>query len=144
MWLFIFCNNVVRFQDWFLKRRRFMPHGRASKGERAIEAALRKHGIRFETQYELGYYVHVDFAVYMPTADDAGERLFLVEYDGRQHYQSVKYFGGRWKFILQRMRDTIEGWECKDRGIPLLRIRYDLPLDKIEGVLMEFLNLPND
>lgn len=142
MWLFTFCNNVVHFQDWFLKRSRFIPHGRASKGERAIEAALRKHGIRFETQYELGYYVHVDFAVYMPSAE--GEKLFLVEYDGRQHYHPVKYFGGRWKFILQRMRDTIEGWECKDRGIPLLRIRYDLPLDKIEGVLMEFLNQQND
>ena len=21
MWLFTFCNDVVRFQDWFLKRR---------------------------------------------------------------------------------------------------------------------------
>lgn len=142
MWLFTFCNDVVRFQDWFLKRRRFIPHGRASKGERAIEAALHKHGIRFETLYELGYYVHVDFAVYMP--DGEGERLFLVEYDGRQHYHPVKYFGGRWKFILLRMRDTIEGWECKDRGIPLLRIRYDLPLDEIEGVLMEFLNSQNE
>lgn len=141
MWVFTFCNNVVRFQDWFLKRKRYIPHGRASKGERAIEDALHKHGIRFETQYELGYYVHVDFAVYMPSAED--EKLFLVEYDGRQHYHPVKYFGGRWKFILQRMRDTIEGWECKDRGIPLLRIRYDLPLDKIEGVLMEFLNQQN-
>lgn len=56
MWVFTFCNNVVRFQDWFLRRRRFIPHRRASKGERAVEAALRKHGIRFETQYELGYY----------------------------------------------------------------------------------------
>lgn len=139
MWLFDFCNNVVRFQDWILKRRRFIPHGRASKGERAIEAALHKHGIRFETQYELGYYVHVDFAIYLPAGDEDQEKLYLVEYDGRQHSEPVKYFGGLWKFILQRMRDTIEGWECKDRGIPLLRIRYDLPLDEIEDVLLEFL-----
>lgn len=139
MWLFDFCNNVVRFQDWILKRRRFIPHGRASKGERAIEAALHKHGIRFETQYELGYYVHVDFAIYLPAGDEDQEKLYLVEYDGRQHSEPVKYFGGLWKFILQRMRDTIEVWECKDRGIPLLRIRYDLPLDEIEDVLLEFL-----
>lgn len=138
MWLFTFCNNVVRFQDWLLKRKRFIPHGRASKGERAIENVLNLHDIRFELQYELGYYVHVDFAVFH------NDRMYLVEYDGRQHYHPVKYFGGRWKFILQRMRDIIEGWECKDRDIPLLRIRYDLPLNKIEDALMDFLNQPND
>ena len=64
MWVFSFCNNVVRFQDWILKRKRYIPHGRASKGEREVEAVLNRHGIRFETQYELGYYVHVDFAIY--------------------------------------------------------------------------------
>lgn len=138
MWLFTFCNDVVRFQDWLLKRKRFIPHGRASKGERAVEDVLNLHGIRFETQYELGYYVHVDFAIFH------NDRMYLVEYDGRQHYHPVKYFGGRWKFILQRMRDIMEGWECKDRGIPLLRIRYDLPLDNIEDALMDFLDQPND
>lgn len=138
MWLFTFCNDVVRFQDWLLKRKRFIPHGRASKGERAVEDVLNLHGIRFETQYELGYYVHVDFAIFH------NDRMYLVEYDGRQHYHPVKYFGGRWKFILQRIRDIMEGWECKDRGIPLLRIRYDLPLDNIEDALMDFLDQPND
>lgn len=134
MWIFSFCNNVVRFQDWMLKRQRYIPHGRASKGEREIENVLNRHGIQFETQYELGYYVHVDFVIYYH------DKMYLVEYDGRQHYHPVKYFGGRWKFILQRMRDTIEGWECKDRGIPLLRIRYDVPMGEIETLLLNFLN----
>lgn len=134
MWFFTFCNNVVRFQDWILKRKRFIPHGRASKGEREVEAVLNRHGIQFETQYELGYYVHVDFVVYYK------DRMYLVEYDGRQHYHPVKYFGGRWKFFLQRWKDIIEGWECKDRGIPLLRIKYNVPLERIESVLMDFLN----
>jgi len=133
MWLFDFCNNVVRFQDWILRRRRFIPHGRASKGEREIVHVLEKHDIRYEMQYELGYYVHVDFAIY------SNNRMYLVEYDGRQHYHPVKYFGGRWKYILQRMRDIIEGWECKSRGIPLLRVRYDLPMEKIEQVLLDYL-----
>lgn len=134
MWFFKFCNNVVRFQDWMLKRKRYIPHGRASKGEREIEAVLYRHGIRFETQYELGYYVHVDFAIYYK------ERMYLVEYDGRQHYHPVKFFGGRWRYILQRMRDTVEGWECKDRGLPLLRVRYDVPLEQIEDVVLNFIN----
>lgn len=134
MWVFSFCNNVVRFQDWMLRRKRFMPHARASKGERAVVAVLEKHGLKYEEQYELGYYVHVDFAVFH------NDKMYLIEYDGRQHYHPVKYFGGRWKFFLQRLRDIIEGWECKDRGIPLLRIRYDVPLENIEKELLTFIN----
>lgn len=134
MWVFSFCNNVVRFQDWMLRRKRFMPHARASKGERAVVAVLEKHGLKYEEQYELGYYVHVDFAIFH------NDKMYLIEYDGRQHYHPVKYFGGRWKFFLQRLRDIIEGWECKDRGIPLLRIRYDVPLERIEDILLDFLN----
>lgn len=134
MWVFSFCNNVVRFQDWMLRRKRFMPHARASKGERAVVAVLEKHGLKYEEQYELGYYVHVDFAIFH------NDKMYLIEYDGRQHYHPVKYFGGRWKFFLQRLRDIIEGWECKDRGIPLLRIRYDVPLENIEKELLTFIN----
>ncbi len=135
MWLFRLCNNIVRFQDWFLKRKRFMPSKKASsKGERAIVAALEKYGIPNEMQYKLGYYVHVDFAV------TYHERLYLIEYDGRQHYHPVKYFGGRWRFFLQRLRDILENRECKSRNIPLLRVRYDLPLEQIESTVLQFLN----
>lgn len=134
MWFFNLCNNIVRFEDWMLGRRRFIPRARASKGEREVEDVLKKLGIRYETQYRLGYYVHADFAIYHR------DRMYLVEYDGRQHYHPVKYFGGRWKFFLQRWKDTIEKWECKDRGIPLLRIKYNVPLGEIESILLNFLN----
>lgn len=133
MWAFTFCNNVVRFQDWILKRKRFIPRGKASKGELAVAAALDKHGFKYETQYELGYYVHADFAVHY------NDRIYIIEYDGRQHYHPVKYFGGRWKFFLQRWKDIMEGWECKDRDMPLLRIRYDIPLDRVEAMVINFL-----
>lgn len=133
MWLFDFCNNVVRFQDWILRWKRFIPLARASKGERAVEAVLRKHGYKFETQYELGYYVHADFAVYI------NERMHIIEYDGRQHYHPVKFFGGRWRFFLQRLRDIVENAECRSRNIPMLRIKYTVPLEQIESVVTNFL-----
>jgi very-short-patch-repair endonuclease len=134
MWLFNLCNNIVRLQDKILKRRRFMPSKKASsKGERAVVAALEKHGIRYEMQYALGYYIHVDFAVYY------NGKLHLIEYDGRQHYHSVKYFGGRWRFFLQRFRDGLENMECRDRHVPLLRIRYDVPHEQIEDIVLQFL-----
>ena len=133
MWLFDFCNNVVRFQDWILRRKRFIPSARASKGERAVEAVLKKHGYKYKTQYELGYYVHADFAVYI------NERMHIIEYDGRQHYHPVKFFGGRWRFFLQRLRDIVENAECRSRNIPMLRIKYTVPLEQIESVVTNFL-----
>jgi very-short-patch-repair endonuclease len=133
MWAFDFCNNVVRFQDWILKRRRYIPRGKASKGERAVATALDKHGISYETQYRLGYYVHADFAIHR------NGKTFIIEYDGRQHYHPVKNFGGRWRFFLQRWKDSLENLECKDRGYPLLRIRYDVPLEQVESLVMNFL-----
>ena len=133
MWAFDFCNNIVRFQDWLLKRRRFIPRGKASKGERAVAAALDKHGVSYETQYRLGYYVHADFAIHR------NGKTFIIEYDGRQHYHPVKYFGGRWRFFLQRWKDSLENLECKDRGYLLLRIRYDVPLEQVESLVMNFL-----
>lgn len=111
-----------------------MPSKKASsKGERAVVAALEKHGIRYEMQYALGYYIHVDFAVYY------NEQLYLIEYDGRQHYHPVKYFGGRWRFFLQRIRDGLENIECRDRHVPLLRIHYDVPHEQIEDIVLQFL-----
>ena len=104
-----------------------------SKGERAVAAALKKHGIPYESQYELGYYVHADFAI------DLNGVTCIIEYDGRQHFLPVKFFGGRWRFFLQRLRDILENAECKSRNMPLLRIKYTLPLEQVEGVVIDFI-----
>ena len=138
MWLFELCNKVVRFEDKILKRPRFIPRLRASKGEREVERVLNKHGIRFTPQYELGYFIHADFAVYYRS------RIHIIEYDGRQHYHPVKYFGGWRQFLIQRFRDIIENIECKDRKMPILRIRYDVPFDLIEPMILDFLQRNNE
>ena len=104
-----------------------------SKGERAVAAALNKHGIPYESQHELGYYVHADFAIHLNGV------TCIIEYDGRQHFHPVKFFGGRWRFFLQRLRDILENAECKSRNMPLLRIKYTLPLEQVEGVVIDFI-----
>lgn len=133
MWLFKFCNDLVRLQDKILRRKRYIPKGKASKGERAVAAVLDKYSLSYETQYELGYYVHADFAVFL------NGKTYIIEYDGRQHYEPINFFGGRWSFFRQRIRDVLEGLECKDSNIRLLRIRYDVPFDKIEDIVINFL-----
>ena len=70
----------------------------------------------------------------------AVEKLYFIEYDGQQHYRPVKHFGGKRTFFYQRLRDIVEGWECKDRGIPLLRIKYNIPLSNIDSIILNFLH----
>ena len=132
MWLFDLYNNLVRLQDRILGRKRFIPRGKTSKGECTVAAALDKHGFNYKAQYKLGYSMHADFAVYH------NGKTYIIEYDGRQHYHPVKYFGGRWRYTLQRIRDYIEKLECQDRKIPLLRIRYDIPLEQVESIVLNF------
>ena len=70
---------------------------RASRGEIKIEEILLAAGLPFQEEYifpELvsssGRPLRFDFAVF----DDNGNLDFLIEYQGKQHYQAVSKFGG--------------------------------------------------
>jgi len=60
----------------------------------------------------------LQFDFYLP------ERNACIEYDGKQHYEPVDYFGGEKAFRLSLIRDGIKTAYCKEKGIPLLRIPY--------------------
>lgn len=70
---------------------------RASRAEIKIEKILEQSGLNFEEEYEFddlttttGQPLRFDFAVF----DDDGNIDFLIEYQGRQHYEAVSKFGG--------------------------------------------------
>lgn len=54
-------------------------------------------------------------------SDDAP--LMFIEYDGQQHFKSIKYFGGDDKLKETQRRDKIKDDFCKDK-FKLLRIPY--------------------
>jgi len=71
---------------------------RASRAEIQIEEILQKNGLTFKEEYEFeglnspnGRPLRFDFAVF----DDDGNIDFLIEYQGRQHYQPSQKFGGK-------------------------------------------------
>lgn len=133
MWLFKLVNWIAKQPYKWRGKTMRKPATHSSKGERLVEDILRKHGLNYETQYALGDYVHVDFAVHK------GEQVYFIEYDGRQHYHPVKFFGGHWRFFLQRLHDKLEDMEARSQGIPMLRIRYDMPFDEIEGIILSYI-----
>ena len=63
-----------------------------------------------------------------------------LEFDGLQHFKSVKVFGGEKGFNLILKRDECKNKLCIENKVNLIRIRYD-EFDKISKILDEKLQL---
>lgn len=104
-----------------------------SRGEVIVSRILEQHNCDFS--YETKYRgIKPDFCV----INKKGKKCF-IEYNGRQHYVPVKYFGGLLGFTKQLFRDIYEIIICKIDRIPLLRIKYSLTDSEIEKSIFKFL-----
>lgn len=104
-----------------------------SRGEFIVARILEQHNCEFS--YEPKYRrIKPDFCV----INKKGKKCF-IEYNGRQHYVPVRYFGGLLGFAKQLFRDIYEIIMCKIDHIPLLRIKYSLTDSEIEKVIFKFL-----
>lgn len=96
-----------------------------SKGEKKIQDLLETNLINFEREYkieglsDIGF-LRFDFAIFK----DSGELSHLIEYDGRQHFEPILYFGGEERFKDQIKKDQIKNEYCKNNNIRLIRISY--------------------
>ena len=71
---------------------------RDSKGEVKIYGILKMNDIPFQEEYEIpglvsssGRPLRFDFAIF----DDDGNLDFLIEFQGKQHYEPTSKFGGK-------------------------------------------------
>lgn len=97
------------------------PHCYVSRGEDVIRVYLKERGYSFKEQYRIDECrnkrpLPFDFAIF-----DNNALMFLIEYDGIQHYQP-KF--GEENFRRTQLHDRIKNRYCEDKGIPLLRIKY--------------------
>lgn len=100
---------------------------RASRGEIKIEEILLENSLNFKMEYSFpglnsdnGRPLRFDFAVF----DDDGKIDFLIEYQGKQHYQPSEKFGGKRGFYQQQYNDNKKRRFCLLKGIPLIEIPY--------------------
>lgn len=77
--------------------------------------------------------LHFDFAIF-----DNDHLVGLVEYDGKQHFEPIDFFGGQNGFEQTRKRDEIKNTYCTTNQIPLLRLPYTLSFDEIKKELYEY------
>lgn len=100
---------------------------RASYGEIKIEEILKTYGMNFKMEYIFedlrspnGRPLRFDFAVF----DDDGNIDFLIEYQGRQHYEPSSKFGGKRGFYQQQFNDNKKRRFCALHGFTLIEIPY--------------------
>ena len=60
-----------------------------------------------------------------------------IEYDGRQHFESIEHWGGIKSLQKTKENDKIKNKYCKKRGINLIRIKYN---EDIIKVLTKYIN----
>ena len=123
------CGNVVYVRKKHLlgiaDHSRTISCGCAKKssGEIKIEKILIENNINFQTQYRIKDFnlsAPFDFAIF----DDDNKLIKLIEFDGEQHFESVDYFGGEEKLLLQQERDMKKNQWCEEHHIKLQRIPY--------------------
>lgn len=131
------CGNIinVRLEDFFREKTSckfcngFLPF-------KKIFNFLNNNKIKFKTEVCFSDCVfesnlRFDFQIFK----DDGE-FILLEYDGRQHFEPVDYFGGEEDFKLRVKRDKFKNLYCKEKGIKLIRIPY-YEFNNLEKVLEE-------
>lgn len=109
-----------------------------SAGEEYIERLLNDMKLEFETQYtfEDCKYINLlrfDFAIMQNR-----KLLGLIEYDGKQHFEPIEFFGGQEGFEEIKKRDIIKNAYCKSKNIPLLRLPYTLSTEEIKQQIYEY------
>lgn len=100
---------------------------RASRGEIKIEEILEEAGLNFEEEYifpglqsDAGKPLRFDFVVF----DDDGRIDFIIEYQGRQHYEPSAKFGGKRGFYQQQYNDNKKRRFCALHDLKLIEIPY--------------------
>lgn len=109
------------------------PKCKESKGEREIDKVLTSLGIEFERQKRFKGCKNKHSLLFDFYTE---EYNLCIEYDGEQHFKTVKVFAGKFGLARRVVHDVIKNKCCEDNDIYLLRIPYT-KFDNIETIIKE-------
>lgn len=126
------CNTVFYANAKHHKNRiSGCPDCSMTNGEQLIKYWLNLNSIKYETQKifkECRNVLPLRFDFYL------SELKTIIEFDGKQHFEAIEYFGGEDSFIKTKTRDNIKNEFCRDNNIKMIRISY-LDVININNIL---------
>jgi len=93
-----------------------------SQGEKEIRILFERNNIKFKRNKKFKdckYKKLLSFDFYLVNYN------ICIEYNGKQHYHPIDFFGGELLFLEQQQRDQIKRVYCENNNIKLIIIRYD-------------------
>lgn len=131
------CGSIVQVSSASLESGHTISCGCVkSKGEEKISKMLKDNNIIFEKQktfpncYRKNSCGKMRYDFYINNS-------FLLEYDGIQHFENIKFFDGENEVLDTQERDNFKNNWAKENNIPLKRIPYwelkNLTIDDIMG-----------
>ena len=127
------CGNVYEVKWSNFQQGIRCPKCNESKGEKEISNILNSLNIKYTSQKrfpECKYKKTLPFDFYVSNK----KSKLLIEFDWKQHFESVDIFGGEKNFQLTQLRDQIKNDFAISNNIPLLRISYT-DFENIEQIL---------
>ena len=106
-----------------------------SSGEFAVKGILDAMGIQHQRQMRFIDCKDINvlpFDFYLP------QQMAIIEYDGKQHFEPVKHWGGQEVLEITQQHDAIKNAYCATKNIRLLRIKYT-DFERIQELITAFL-----
>jgi len=113
------------------------PNCNESIGEKKIAKFLNENKILYDRQYKFPdcrNIFELPFDFYIPSMRT------IIEFDGKQHYEPMEFFGGVESYERLKENDKIKNNYCEENYINLIRIRYD-QIEDIQNILWENLKV---
>lgn len=132
------CNNIFLATPHNLMKKNNptgCPLCYSSHGEKQVRQILRNMGFNFCEQKTFKGLKNINplkFDFYIP------ELNTVIEYNGKQHYEPIEFFGGVENFLKAQHRDNLKKEYCKENEIYFLEIPYHIK--DIEKFIIEKLN----
>lgn len=129
------CNKCFKMSPHRLlsDRGRCPCYSKESKGEQLIQEYLTQWHINFLTQYRIDSIKKAPFDFYL------NDYNILIEYQGIQHFQPVKFFGGKEQFLKQQEIDSRKKDIALKEGYKIIYINYT-EKDILEKTLVQRLS----
>jgi very-short-patch-repair endonuclease len=99
-----------------------------SRGEILIKNILNKYNIDFTKEKKFDNLSRFRFDFWIPKLNT------VIEFDGKHHFKSIPFFGGKKTFKKIKKNDLIKNTYCLKNNINLLRISYS-DLKNIEEII---------